>query len=76
MKIIIEKHSDGYCGYPLGFSNGAIVGQGSTYLEALQSTESSIQAFIEYYGIEKFREHFAEDSVVEEAFIAEAGVFA
>lgn len=76
MKIIIEKHTDGYCGYPLGFSNGAIVGQGNTYLEALQSTESSIQAFIEYYGIDKFREHFVNDYDVEEAFIAEAGVFA
>jgi hypothetical protein len=30
MKLIIEKHTDGYCGYPLGFSNGAIVGQGKT----------------------------------------------
>jgi len=61
MKIIIEKHVDGYCGYPLGFSNGAIVGQGTTYIEALQSTESSIKAFIDYYGKEKFVEHFSED---------------
>jgi hypothetical protein len=57
LKIIIEKHSDGYCGYPLGFSNGAIVGQGNTYLEALQSTEGSIRAFIEYYGKEEFEKH-------------------
>jgi hypothetical protein len=61
MKIIIEKHSDGYCGYPLGFSNGAIVGKGTTYLEALQSTESSIQAFIKNYGKELFIEHFKDD---------------
>jgi hypothetical protein len=46
MKIIIEKHSDGFCGYPLGFSNGAIVGQGDSYLEALQSTEDSMKAFM------------------------------
>jgi hypothetical protein len=58
MKLIIEKHSDGYCGYPLGFSNGAIVVQGSTYLEALQSTEGSILAFIDYYGKEEFEKHF------------------
>ena len=57
MKLIIEKHSDGYCGYPLGFSNGAIVGQGNTYLEALQSTEGSIQAFFDYYGKEEFEKH-------------------
>lgn len=61
MKIIIDKHPDGYCGYLLGFSNGAIVGQGNTYMEALQSTESSIKSFIDYYGKEKFDEHFSED---------------
>jgi len=74
MKIIIEKHSDGYCGYPLGFSNGAIVGPGKTYLEALQSTESSIQAFIDYYGQAKSHDHFLEDYNLEEAYIAELGV--
>jgi hypothetical protein len=75
MKIIIEKHSDGYCGYLIGFSNGAIVGQGYTYLEALQSTEDSIQAFIEYYGKEKFMQHFQEDNLIQDAFIAELQVF-
>ena len=58
IKIIIEKHSDGFTGYPLGFSNGVIVGQGKTYAEALSSTEDSINAFIDYYGSEKFNEHF------------------
>ena len=76
MKIIIEKHSDGYCGYLLGFSKGAIVGQGNTYLEALQSTESSIRAFIDYYGKSKFHEHFQDDYDIQDAFIAETGVFA
>jgi hypothetical protein len=61
VKIIIEKHTDGYCSYPLGFSNGAIVGQGNTYFEAIQSTESSIKAYIKYYGIEEFKQHFQED---------------
>ncbi len=74
MKIIIEKHPDGYCGYPLGFSDGAIVGQGKTYFEALQSTNDAIQVFVDYYGIEKFREHFQSDNMIEDAFIAEAGV--
>ncbi|HOV93043.1 MAG TPA: type II toxin-antitoxin system HicB family antitoxin [Candidatus Kapabacteria bacterium] len=74
IKIIIEKHSDGYCGYPLGFSNGAIVGEGSTYLEAFQSTESSIQAYIEYYGKEEFAKHFDDIDDIEDVFIAETGV--
>ncbi len=76
LKLIIEKHSDGYCGYPLGFSNGAIVGQGATYLEALQSTEESIRAFIEYYGKEELLKHYSDDYDVQDAFIAETGVFA
>jgi hypothetical protein len=76
MKIIIEKHSDGYCGYPLGFSNGAIVGQGKTYLEALSSTDESISAFIEYYGIEEFKKHFQDDFDLEDAYVAESGTVA
>lgn len=75
MKIIIEKHSDGYCGYPLGFTNGAIIGQGNTYSEALQSTQDSIKAFIEYFGFDEFNQHFVMDNTVENAYIAEAEVF-
>ncbi|OGU88048.1 MAG: hypothetical protein A2220_00045 [Ignavibacteria bacterium RIFOXYA2_FULL_35_10] len=74
IKIVIEKSSDGYTGYPLGFSNGAIVGQGSTYSEAFRSTEDSISAFIEYYGIERFKESFGDNIDLQEAFIAESGV--
>ncbi|MBI5326478.1 MAG: type II toxin-antitoxin system HicB family antitoxin [Ignavibacteriae bacterium] len=76
VKIIIEKSSDGYTGYPLGFSKGAIVGQGSTYAEAFRSTEDSITAFIDYYGIERFRESFGDNLDLQEAFIAESGVLA
>ena len=75
MKLVIEKHSDGYCGYPLGFSNGAIVGQGKTYFEALLSTNDSIKAFIEYFGIDEFNKHFNQDIEFEDAFVAEAEVF-
>ncbi|MBI3195822.1 MAG: type II toxin-antitoxin system HicB family antitoxin [Ignavibacteriae bacterium] len=50
IKIVIERNNDGYVGYPLGFTRGAIVGQGDTYGEALQDTESAIEFFIEHYG--------------------------
>ena len=30
LKIVIEKHSDGYVAYPIGVT-GAIVGKGDTY---------------------------------------------
>jgi hypothetical protein len=34
IKIIVEKHADGYIAYPLGLK-GIIVGEGDTYEEAL-----------------------------------------
>ena len=63
IKIVIERHEDGYVGYPLGFTRGAIVGQGDTYVEALQDTESAINFFIEHYGKEKFYEHLEPDTI-------------
>lgn len=57
LKIVIERHDDGYVGYPLGFTRGAIVGQGETYGEALKDTESAIHFFIEHFGKEKFFSH-------------------
>jgi hypothetical protein len=34
IKIVIEKHPDGYVAYPIGVV-GAVVGQGDTHEEAL-----------------------------------------
>ncbi|MBM3748753.1 MAG: type II toxin-antitoxin system HicB family antitoxin, partial [Acidobacteria bacterium] len=34
LKIIVEKHEDGYVAYPLGIK-GVVVGQGDSYEEAL-----------------------------------------
>jgi hypothetical protein len=43
-------------------------------LEAFQSTESSIQAYIEYYRKEEFAKHFNDIDDIEDVFIAETGV--
>ncbi len=67
LKIIVEKHSDGYVAYPLGLK-GTVVGQGDTYEEALADVKSAIQFHIETFGLELL----PEDSPVLEAFIAEA----
>ena len=67
LKLVIEKHSDGYVGYPLGLK-GVVVGQGDTYEEALADVESAIGFHIETFG----EEAFETDSPVLEAFIAEA----
>jgi predicted RNase H-like HicB family nuclease len=41
IKIIVEKHSDGYIAYPLGIQ-GVVVGEGDTYEEALNDVRSAI----------------------------------
>jgi predicted RNase H-like HicB family nuclease len=69
IKIIIEKHADGYVAYPLGLK-GVVVGEGDTYEEALADVKSAIRFHIETFGAEVLEE----ESPILEAFIAEAGV--
>jgi len=69
LKIIVEKHTDGYVAYPLGLK-GVVVGQGDTYEEALSDVKSAIRFHIETFGDEVLD---VEPPVLE-AFIAEAGV--
>lgn len=68
VKVIVEKHSDGYVAYPLGLK-GVVVGEGNTYEEALNDVNSAIRFHIETFGNEVF-----EDRDVLEAFVAETGV--
>lgn len=68
-KIIVERHADSYVAYPLGL-NGAVVGQGDTYEEALADIKSAIAFHIETFGPEVLED----DTPVLEAFIAETGV--
>ncbi len=51
VKIIVEKHSDGYVAYPLGLK-GVVVGEGETYEEALADVKSAIQFHVETFGNE------------------------
>jgi predicted RNase H-like HicB family nuclease len=51
IRIVVEKHPDGYVAYPLGIK-GVVVGQGDTYEEALADVESAIQFHIETFGKE------------------------
>lgn len=71
LKIIIEKHSDGYVAYPLGLK-GTVVGEGDTYDEAFADVKSAIRFHVETFGTEVLED----DSPVLEAFISEAGVAA
>lgn len=69
IKIIIEKHQDGYVAYPVGIK-GAVVGQGDTYEEALVDVKSAIKFHMETFGPESVDM----DEPVLEAFVAEATV--
>lgn len=69
VKLIVEKHSDGYVAYPLGLK-GVVVGQGETYEEALADVTSAIRFHIETFGKEVLD---AESSVLE-VFVAETRI--
>jgi len=69
LKIILERHPDGFVSYPLGLK-GVVVGQGDTYDEALADIRSAIQFHIETFGPEAFES----DSPILEAFIAETSL--
>ena len=68
IKIIIEKHPDGYIAYPIGIK-GIVVGEGDTYEEALADVKSAIQFHIETFGREAL-----EIDARSETFVAEVVV--
>ena len=67
IKVIIEKHADGYVAYPVGLK-GVVVGQGETYEEALADVQSAIRFHKDTFGSEELDL----DSPVLEVFVAEA----
>jgi predicted RNase H-like HicB family nuclease len=71
LKILIEKHPDGYVAYPLGLK-GVVVGEGDTYDEALADVKSAILFHVETFGAEVLED----ESPVLEAFVVETGVAA
>ena len=69
IKIVVEKHPDGYVAYPLGLK-GVVVGEGDTYEEVLSDIKSAIRFHIKTFGEEVLK---VEPRIIE-AFVAEAGV--
>ena len=67
VKIIVERHTDGYVAYPLGLK-GVVVGEGDSYEQALADCQSAIRFHVETFGPEVLDP----ESPVLEAFIAEA----
>jgi len=69
IKIIVEKHSDGYIAYPLGIK-GVVIGEGATYEEAVADVRSAIKFHIETFGADMIESQ----PPVLEAFVAETAV--
>jgi predicted RNase H-like HicB family nuclease len=69
IKIVVEKHPEGYVAYPLGIQ-GVVVGEGDSYEEALNDVRSAILFHVETFG----RSVLESESSVLEAFVAEASV--
>jgi predicted RNase H-like HicB family nuclease len=67
VKIIVEKHTDGYVAYPVGL-RGVVVGEGETYDEALSDVKSAIRFHIDTFG----NDVLESESPIQEAFITEA----
>ncbi len=51
VKVIVEKHPEGYVAYPLGLK-GVVVGEGDSYDDALADVESAIPFHVETFGEE------------------------
>ncbi|MCK4475103.1 MAG: hypothetical protein KAU16_00055 [Methanophagales archaeon] len=68
LKIIVEKHPEGYVAYPLGLK-GVVVGEGDTYEDALEDVKSAIK-----FHMETFREEIVETEEIMETFIAGVAV--
>ncbi|MGH2533118.1 MAG: type II toxin-antitoxin system HicB family antitoxin [Thermomicrobiales bacterium] len=51
LKVVVERHDDGYVAYPLGV-NGVVVGQGDSYDEALADVTSAIRFHIKTFGVD------------------------
>jgi predicted RNase H-like HicB family nuclease len=66
IKIIVEKHSDGYVAYPSAM-NGIVVGEGDSYEETVADMQSAIRFHIATFGLDVSES----DSSLREVFVAE-----
>ncbi len=68
IKIVVERHPDGYVAYPVGLK-GVVVGEGDSYEQALADVTSAIRFHLETFGRDVL-----DDSEVLEAFLTETDV--
>jgi predicted RNase H-like HicB family nuclease len=68
IKIVVEKHPDGYVAYPVGIK-GVVIGESDTYEEAVEDVKSAIK-----FHIETFSDDVIDSYNILEAFVAEVSV--
>lgn len=68
IKIIVEKHPEGYVAYPIGLK-GIIIGEGDSYEDAMSDVRSAIKFHIETFG----KEALDVEEIIE-TFVAEVDV--
>lgn len=73
LKIIVERHPDGYVAYPLGLARGVVVGQGDSYEAALADVRSALAFHAETFGPDALAAATDDGSVLE-AFVAEVPI--
>jgi predicted RNase H-like HicB family nuclease len=71
IKVVVERHPDGYVAYPIRGIKGGVVGQGRTYEEALADVQSAIRFHIDTFGSEVVE---MDDDQPLESFLAETVV--
>jgi predicted RNase H-like HicB family nuclease len=69
LKVIVEKHADGYFAYPLGMK-GVVVAEGDSYDEVLANVRSAIAFHVDTFG----RDVLEGNDEPIEVFVAEAAV--
>jgi predicted RNase H-like HicB family nuclease len=69
VKIIVEKHADGYIAYPVGIE-GIVVGQGDSFEAAMQDVRSALKFHVETFGPQVLEP----ETPALDAFVAEATV--
>jgi predicted RNase H-like HicB family nuclease len=67
IKVVVEKHQDGYVAYPLGLK-GVCVAEGDSYEQVLHEVHSAIRFHLDTFGAEALAD---DDCPVIEAFVAE-----
>jgi len=68
LKIIVEKHPDGFVAYPVGMK-GVVVGEGDSYEEAVADVTSAIKFHIETFGKDAFEEEDIIDTRIAEVVV-------